>query len=89
MRSDSSEIAQRSKLTPPQIAEQWGISPEKVIAWIRRGELRAINVAERRSGRPRYVVDIDDLEAFEGSRMVSPPARTVRRRRAAKVFEFF
>src|SRR5437660_5835359 len=41
------------KLTPPEVAKMWGITPEKVIAFIRSGELRAINVATRLGGRPR------------------------------------
>ncbi len=42
----------RTKLTPPEVAKAWGISPEKVLAWIRSGELRAVNVATK-LGVPR------------------------------------
>jgi hypothetical protein len=32
-------------LTPPQLARENGVSPDKVHAWIRSGKLQAINVA--------------------------------------------
>ncbi|MFV1968387.1 MAG: helix-turn-helix domain-containing protein, partial [Pirellulaceae bacterium] len=63
----------RTKLTPPELASRWGISPEKVVAWVRSGELRAIDASTRRGGRPRYLIDISDVEAFERRRAVAPP----------------
>lgn len=58
----------RARLTPPEIAETLAVARAKVLAWIRSGELRAINVATSIKGRPRYVVFADDLAAFERSR---------------------
>jgi len=60
----------RAKLTPPQLARLWGISPDKVLNWIRSGELRAINVAATPGGRPRYLIDRTDVQAFETRRAV-------------------
>lgn len=72
----------RSKLTPPQLAKQWGISPDKILAFIRSGELSAIDISSRRgSPRPRYLIDRRDIEAFELARAVIPPAPKIRRRR--------
>ena len=68
------------KLTPPEVAKMWGITPEKVIAFIRSGELRAINVATRLGGRPRFLIDVSDLAAFEARRAVVPQTKPVRRR---------
>jgi hypothetical protein len=79
----------KSKMTPPQIAEAWGVSPEKIIGFIRSGELKAINVATRRRGRPRYLVDIEDLEAFERLRTVCPRLRLRRPRRAKVAADYF
>ena len=81
----------RSMRTPPEIAREWGISPAKVIAWIRAGELRAINAAARPTGRPRYLIDVADLAEFAARRStVSPPApRPRRRRQPADLIEFF
>ncbi len=64
--------AGRTKWTPPEIARRWGISPEKVVGWIRSGELKAMNAATRIGGRPRYLIDARDLEAFELRRSVAP-----------------
>jgi hypothetical protein len=73
--------ATRRKITPPELARQWGVDPHKVVAWIRAGELRAIDVATRRGGRPRYLIDLADIEVFEQGRLVAPPTRIPRKRR--------
>ncbi len=81
----------KTKLTPPELARLWGISPDKVLTWIRRGELRAINVATTRNGRPRYLIDIDDIRSFEARRSVVTRT-TVRRgtkHKNSEVIEFF
>jgi hypothetical protein len=63
------------KLTPPQVAKQWGVAPEKIVAWIRSGELKAIDASTSRGKRPRYLIDIKDLAAFEQSRLVQGASR--------------
>lgn len=55
-------------MTPPQIARQRGVRVGKVLAWIKRGELEAVNMAECRSGRPRWKVSPEALAAFERGR---------------------
>jgi transposase len=83
--------ATRQTLRPVDVAKRYGVSAEKVIGWIRRGELRGVNVADRRDGRkPRFVIDPADLKAFELSRTPGPAVRPIRRRKsAAGVTEFF
>jgi helix-turn-helix protein len=82
--------AARHKLTPPQIAERYGISSEKVIVWIKAGELRAFNAAMSATGRPRWLIDEADLTAFEQRRSAQPSKPAARRRKAAAgVIEFF
>jgi hypothetical protein len=84
--------APRAKLTPPQVAARYGVSPEKVLTWIHAGDLRAVNVATRATGRPRWLVDEADLIAFEQRRQanVAGPARPARRRaRQMDVIEFY
>lgn len=86
----STRAQTRQKSTPPQVAQLWGVSPEKVIEWIKAGELRAINAATRCGGRPRYLIDLHDLEAFELRRSAAPVANTRRRRRSEPgVIEYF
>ena len=78
-----------TKITPPRLAEKWGISADKVLAWIRSGELRAIDASTNRGGRPRYLIDVDDLAAFERSRSIVPPAPAKpARRRSSDVPEY-
>ena len=82
--------SKRTKLTPPQLAAQWGIDVAKILTWIRSGELRAINVATDRNGRARYAIDVADIAIFEASRAVQPPAPRIRRRHAdPQIIQFF
>src|SRR5690349_2467344 len=69
------------KITPPELARRWGISADKVLAWIASGDLPAMNGATRRGGRARYLIDLADIEQFEIRRAVLPPAPRVSRQR--------
>jgi hypothetical protein len=71
--------------TPPEIATRFGCKPETVIAWIRNGELAAINLARRGSLRPRYRVSPEALAAFEQARSVVPRTPPVRRKPSRKL----
>ena len=65
----SRPVMRRIKFTPPEVAEMWGVSVEKVLTWIRNGELRAVNAATKKDGeRPRYLIDLEDINDFERSR---------------------
>ena len=66
-------------LTPSEIAKRLRVSPEKVLGWIRRAKLRAVNVGN--GDQPRYRVHPDDLEDFLKQREVQPPPPAQRRRR--------
>jgi hypothetical protein len=80
----------RTKLSPPQLAARWGIDVQKVLHWIKAGELRAINVATRCDSRPRYAIDLADIALFEAARTVQPPAPRIHRRRVdPNVIQFF
>ena len=59
-------------LTPPEIAKLLRVSSEKVLNWIRKAELKAVNVSE--GFRPRYRIRREDLHLFLRSREVQPPA---------------
>lgn len=82
---------ERSKITPPKLARRWGISPEKVLAWIHGGELEAFNAATRPDGRPRYLIDEADIADFERRRgaMTKIKVRRRPRQRPTDVIEFF
>ena len=78
-------------MTPPQVAERYGVDPSKVLGWIRRGELRAVNVVANLGSRPRYRISPADLAAFEARRVAGPQPKATRQRRARTegVIEFF
>ena len=78
-------------VSPPKAADILDCSPEKIIGFIKRGELRAVDLSNHPGmGKPRYRIDKDDLDAFLKTREVVPRQQT--RRRVAKsrhVIEFF
>jgi len=75
--------------TPPQLGRRWGVKPEKVIGWIKRRELEACNLADRRDGRPRYRISPEAIDRFLQSRSVSPRQRQARRRQRADTFKVY
>jgi transposase len=80
-------------LTPPQIAKRYRVSPEKVLGWIRRGELRAINIAMNPHGKcPRWIITPESLADFEQARSSRPaprPLSRTRRSASENVIQFF
>ena len=85
-------LHKRTKVTPPQLAARYGVSTDKVLSWIRSGELRAFNSATTRSGRPRWLIDESDIADFEAGRAAhpKPQPRTRRKaRQAGDVIPFF
>ena len=61
--------ARAQYLTPPEVARLLRVKPEKVRAWIDRGELQAIDVSDT-VGRPLYRVSATDLDAFIRRRQI-------------------
>jgi hypothetical protein len=68
-------------LTPPQIAARLAVKPEKILGWIRSGELSAVNVAKNVDGRPRWRVDPAELDKFLIRRSATPAPKVTRRRK--------
>jgi excisionase family DNA binding protein len=71
-------------LTVGEVARRYRVGEDKVRAWIRSGELAAINTAAVRTGRPRFVVTADGLAAFERRRAAAGPPAPARQRRAGR-----
>lgn len=82
---------QAAMKTPPELAERWGVSAPKVIAFIENGELEAINIAHRNCTRPRYRISQEAIEAFERSRLVIPEIKVpkVRKKSAGNGKDYF
>jgi len=72
---------QKQKLSTGDLSKLWGIGPDKIRRWILSGELPAINIAFSRDRRPRYLIDLADIRAFESKRAVTPVVSISRRRR--------
>lgn len=64
--------------SPNQIAKSRGVTPNKVLAWINSGELKAINCATKRGGLPRWKVSAESLADFDKLRQSGPPEPKVR-----------
>jgi hypothetical protein len=85
-------IVDRTHVTVPVLAREWGVAPAKIAAFVKAGELRATNIATRADQRPRYMIARADIDDFLARRAVVPdqPATPrVRRRRQSGVTEFF
>lgn len=88
--SPNDNLRSQYALKVREVAERLRVKPDAILAWIRAGELRAIDVSQRRGKRPRWRILASALAAFEASRMAQPPATAVRRRKTAPgVIAFF
>ena len=75
--------------TPNELAKLLRVSPDRIRAWIRTGELGAVNVAQHRCGRSRFVVLPHHLAEFERRRAGGPPPKLPRRRRQTLEIDFY
>ncbi len=85
--------AEDSTVSPSRLAENWGISVDKVLSWIRDGQLKAINVASSRSVRPRYRITDEAIGEFQQVREENAHAKVKiprrKKKRVGDVIEFF
>lgn len=47
------------------LQNRFGVGEHTVLGWIRRGELRAINIGRKPTGRPKWRITQEALDAFE------------------------
>lgn len=84
-KSTVGDVAPRDKpclaLTPPQLAREWGVTPETILAWIASGDLEAFDARRPGSSRPRWRIERDALADFKRRRSAKPPPKPTRRRR--------
>lgn len=84
-------MAEQTGVTVKAVCQRYSVKPEKVLAWIHSGQLRALNLAtDPNSPRPRWRILVADLEAFEQSRSThhqgSANAKPTRRHTTVKEF---
>lgn len=77
--------------TIKQVCERYGVGQATCLTWIRRGELRALNVARSPAAkRPTWRITEEALQDFELIRNHAPPPPTRRRRRKQEgILEFY
>jgi excisionase family DNA binding protein len=80
-----------STFSVKDLAKRYAVGEATILAWISRGELRALNVGRHLGAKkPRWRITAEALEAFEQLRTPSLPLpRTQRRRRPAETIEFY
>jgi hypothetical protein len=80
-------------LTVRQVNELLGLGdPGRVLGWIHAGELSAVDVSQRRGGRPRWRIAESDLEVFllrRRSQSAAPATTRRRRRQPEGIIQFF
>jgi hypothetical protein len=67
------------------LCRRWRVGPDKIRAFLARGELVGVNTATNLSGRPQWRVTRESVEAFERRRSSAPPPKPPRRRRTQEV----
>jgi hypothetical protein len=77
--------AQYAGYKPRDLCRRWRVGLDRIMGWIRRGELRALDMSSSRSGRPRFVVTPESLAEFEARRTTTPPPKTVRKKRTNEI----
>jgi hypothetical protein len=80
---------QTSGLTVSDVARRYRVSPDKVRAWITRGELRAVNTASMLCSKPRWVITAESLFEFERRRAGGPPHKPPRRPRRTQAIDYY
>lgn len=71
------------------ICKRFSVGEHTVLGWIRRGELRAIDVSRQRGGRPRWRIAAEAISAFELARTPRPQLARTRRKPQTNVKRYF
>jgi excisionase family DNA binding protein len=77
--------------TVKDLCKRYQVSEHTILALIKSGELRALNVGRKAGAKkPRWRITQEALEAFEPARTPTPlPPRAKRRKRPGNVIEFY
>jgi len=73
-------VTERTTYGVKNLCDRFAVGEHTVLGWIRCGELQAVNVARKPTGRPKWRVTAEALAAFESNR--GPAAETEEHARA-------
>lgn len=68
------------------LCRRWKVGPDKILGFLRRGELIGVNLATNLSARPQWRITPESVELFELRRSSAPPPKPARRKRNATGF---
>jgi excisionase family DNA binding protein len=76
-------------LTPKEVARLLRVNADKVRAWIKSGELGAVNVSAHLCAKARFIVLPEHLAEFTRHRSATPPPKPPRRRKRIGLVDFY
>jgi excisionase family DNA binding protein len=84
-----SETLSERGYTTADAARLLRVSEDKIRAWIRAGELSAVNTARTRCGKPRFVILPHAIEQFATTRSPAEPPKPKRCRKRTQEIDFY
>ena len=72
-------------LTPPELAKIWKCDPARVLALIRRGELKAFTLSAPGTKKPHWRIRKDAVEEFERGHREAPPSSVRARKKTPAI----
>jgi excisionase family DNA binding protein len=88
MPTDNSVLRGRG-YTTADAAKLLRVSEDKIRAWIRAGELAAVNTAGPSSVKPRFVILPQAIEQFAAARSPAKPSKVAPRKRRTVRVDYF
>jgi hypothetical protein len=74
--------------TVADLCKRWRVGPDKIRAFLRRGELAAVNLATCLSAKPQWRITPESVAQFEQKRSSAPTPKAPRRRRPSATRDF-
>ena len=65
----TADLTVQTRLSANGVAKRYGVGLDKVLGWIRRGELEAVNISTSLAQqKPRWSISMEAIEKFERRR---------------------
>lgn len=82
-------MSDRQGYSVADLCVRWRIGADKVRAFLRKGELIAVNVAGSLASKPQWRITPESVELFERRRSSAPVPKVPRRRRRRCEIDFY